>query len=158
MTEPQTCAMLCSMLCYALCWQNTYFEKMFCSQCGKLLSKIDGFCGSCGATSQSCRESLPLKYFTAERDAITEYFTAGYSLSSIESFLTIYHNINISKRTLKRRLKKYGLRRRLAPDNNSVVTAGPRRFTFWRFTFHHITFDHITFHSFNLLAFHLPFD
>ena len=96
---------------------------MFCSQCGKLLSKIDGFCGSCGATTQSCRESLPLKHFTSERDAITEYFTAGYSLSSIESFLKIYHNINISKRTLKRRLKKYGLRRRLAPDNNSVVTA-----------------------------------
>ena len=81
------------------------------------------FCGSCGATSQSCRESLPLKHFTAEREAITEYFTAGYSLSSIESFLKIYHNINISKRTLKRRLKKYGLRRRLSPDNNSVVTA-----------------------------------
>ena len=47
-----------------------------------------------------------------EKDIIWSYFQAGYRYEVIVKFLCLYHNINISRRTLERRLSYYGFRRR----------------------------------------------
>ena len=49
-------------------------------------------------------------------EIITFYFVAGYKYSMISKFLDEFHAVNISKRTLMRRLQALGLRRR----NNTV--------------------------------------
>ena len=59
-----------------------------------------------------------------EERLITEYFNHGYSYLEILAFLLLYHSIVISYRTLKRRLQKLGLRRRIPPgsrDSGNVV-------------------------------------
>ena len=52
-----------------------------------------------------------------ERSIIENYFFDGFQYRSILRFLSEYHNIDISYRTLKRRLRQYGLaRRRRSPS------------------------------------------
>ena len=46
-----------------------------------------------------------------EREIITHYFNLGYSNEVILQFLSTYHNIEISLRTLKRRLYDFHLKR-----------------------------------------------
>ena len=46
-----------------------------------------------------------------EREIITDYFNLGYSNEVILQFLSTYHNIEISLRTLKRRLYDFHLKR-----------------------------------------------
>ena len=58
-----------------------------------------------------------------EETLITEYFNQGYSHLEILGFLLL-HIIVISHRTLKRRLQKLGLRRRIpqsSRDSQNVV-------------------------------------
>ena len=47
----------------------------------------------------------------AEREIITHYFHLGYPNEIIRQFLLNYHDIVMSLRTLKRRLRDFGLRR-----------------------------------------------
>ena len=47
----------------------------------------------------------------AEREIITHYFHLGYPNEIIWQFLLNYHDIVMSLRTLKRRLRDFGLRR-----------------------------------------------
>ena len=47
----------------------------------------------------------------AEREIITHYFHLGYPNEIIREFLSNYHDITMSLRTLKRRLRDFGLRR-----------------------------------------------
>ena len=59
-----------------------------------------------------------------EETLITEYFNQGYSHLEILGFLLLHHSIVISHRTLKRRLQKLGLRRRIpqsSRDSQNVV-------------------------------------
>ena len=49
--------------------------------------------------------------YSLEREIIQNYFYSGYSYEIITELLKQLHNINMSVRTLKRRLKDYGLRR-----------------------------------------------
>ena len=73
------------------------------------------FCSTCGhKTKSELTESVPLQLQDSiyEKDIIWNYFQAGYHYEVIVMFLRLYHNINISKRTLKRRLNYYGFRRR----------------------------------------------
>lgn len=44
-----------------------------------------------------------------ERSAITYYYNQGFSYKTIIRFLAAYHGIDISLRTLKRRLQDYNL-------------------------------------------------
>ena len=44
------------------------------------------------------------------------YFYDGFRYPSIVRFLCEYHHIQISERTLRRRLLDYGLRRRMQPS------------------------------------------
>ena len=47
-----------------------------------------------------------------ERSIITYYFTRGFKYDSIVEFLEKYHNIKMSVRTLKTRLRQYDLKRK----------------------------------------------
>ena len=47
-------------------------------------------------------------------EGLIDYFNREYSHEEILSLLLRLHNVKISKRTLKIRLKSYGLRRRRA--------------------------------------------
>jgi len=70
---------------------------MFC------LTKILGkYCAKCGAKVPESEEQW----------IITDYFRKGFPYKDILSFLAHSHGINISLRTLKTRLKEYGLSRR----------------------------------------------
>lgn len=55
--------------------------------------------------------------FRDERETIEAYFSHGHVYSVIILFLSLYHGINMSLRTLKRRLGQFGLsrRRRMTP-------------------------------------------
>ena len=55
----------------------------------------------------------------AEREIITHYFHLGYSKEVIREFLSNYHDIEMSSRTLKRRLRDFGLKRN-AIDNQNI--------------------------------------
>lgn len=73
-------------------------------------------------------ESIP----SDEASLIQYYFNRGYSHKEILSLLLRLHNVQISKRTLKRRLKSQGLRRRNAVydadavrENIRVILDGP---------------------------------
>ena len=53
---------------------------------------------------------------------ITYYFYRGYQYRDILDFLATYHNIEMSERTLHRRLRTYGLSRRNPEyDVNTIV-------------------------------------
>ena len=59
-----------------------------------------------------------------EGSLITEYFNQGYIYLEILAFLLLHHSIAISHRTLKRRLQKLGLKRRIlqrSRDSENVV-------------------------------------
>jgi len=51
-----------------------------------------------------------------QRRILEEYFYDGFQHTSIIRFLREYHSVDISLRTLYRRLADYGLRRRMQPS------------------------------------------
>ncbi len=55
------------------------------------------------------------------KDTVCVYFKYGFQYKVILLFLSLYHGINISLRTLKRRLRDYGLERRNRAPNMSAV-------------------------------------
>ena len=70
-----------------------------------------------------------------EESLITEYFNHSYSYLEILSFLLLHHSIVISYRTLKKRLQKLGLRRRIPPssrDSGNVVRNEVLAQLFWK--------------------------
>ena len=57
-----------------------------------------------------------------EEILIKYYFYRGYQYQDILDFLATYHNIEISERTLHRRLRMYGLSRRNSEyDINAII-------------------------------------
>lgn len=56
----------------------------------------------------------------SEKAIITNYFNNGFTYGEILNFLSEYHNINMSERTLRNRLKSWGLRRRNLEMNNAL--------------------------------------
>ncbi|CAB4014554.1 Hypothetical predicted protein [Paramuricea clavata] len=62
------------------------------------------------------REGLPNS--GSEREIIEYYFHKGFEYKNIVLFLQRYHGIRLSERTLKRRLKDFGLKRRKLVDEN----------------------------------------
>ena len=61
----------------------------------------NNFCLNCGSKQPS-----------NEKSCIIYYFHQGFSYFTIVNFLAAYHNLKISLRTLKKRLRKLGLTRR----------------------------------------------
>ena len=69
------------------------------------------FCSTCGHKTRSeLTDSVPLQLQGSirEKDIIWNYFQGGYHYEVIVVFFCLYHNINISKRTLERRLNYDG--------------------------------------------------
>ena len=62
------------------------------------------------------REGLPIS--GTEREIIKYYFHRGFQCKHIVFFLEKYHDIRLPKRTLKRKLKDFVLKRREAVDEN----------------------------------------
>ena len=93
----------------------SYCEVMFYTKCDSQIGNECNFCSTCGHKTRSeltNSVSLQLQDSICEKDIIWNYFQAGYHYEIIVMFLRLYHNINISKRTLKRRLSYYGFQRR----------------------------------------------
>ena len=92
----------------------SYCKVMFYAKCGSQIGN-EYFCSTCGHKTRSVlNDSVPLQLQDSicEKDIIWNYFQAGYHYEVIVLFLRLYHNINISKRMLERRLSCYGFRRR----------------------------------------------
>ena len=88
---------------------------MFCSNCGAQVGNDCYFCSICGQKKKSeLIDSVPIQLQNSgcEKEIIYNYFKAGYHYEAIVMFLRLYHDINISIRTLKRRLQQYGFQRR----------------------------------------------
>ena len=70
------------------------------------------FYSTCRHKTRTDSVPLQLQDSICEKDIIWNYFQAGYHYEVIVMFLRLYHNINISKRTLERKLSYYGFQRR----------------------------------------------
>ena len=96
------------------------------------------------------REGLPNS--TTEREIIEHYFHRGYEYKSIVLLLAKYHDLRLSERTLKRKLKDFGLKRREHVDENleirvrNIITeelsAGPDRLNGYRSMWHILRLRH----------------
>ena len=90
---------------------------MFCSSCGAACAFGANFCHLCGwriaVQDEDVMDNLENK--------IKHYFQRGYPYKVIVSLLTKQHGIAINVRTLKRKLKEYGLRRRGVNYNEEMV-------------------------------------
>ena len=82
---------------------------MYCFGCGRLFQQDDAFCGSCGAKKR-CKNTLPTN--ATEKDIIEYYHSKGYQYQAIVFYMDRFHGISMSIRTLKRRLKESGLRKK----------------------------------------------
>ena len=70
------------------------------------------FCNFCGCkVCNNYNEHPPST--DDEKEMISYYFKKGYKYTAIVLFLRLHHNIEISIRTLKRRLQTYGLQRKI---------------------------------------------
>ena len=92
---------------------------MFCYNCGKAFSNTGCFCSNCGTKKRSDQSTFPS--FADEKEAITHYFRRGYKYETIILFLSEYHGISLSLRTLKRRLKEYKLDKRSHSTSEDTV-------------------------------------
>ena len=87
---------------------------MFCENCGNNLSdNVAFFCEQCGRAIRQEHLTQQDVIGESEEIVITEYFKDGYPYDTILKMLKECHNINISLRTLKRRLKHYGLNKNI---------------------------------------------
>ena len=80
---------------------------MFCFRCGRDLTNSIFFCNHCGIKIREVDENADKDEYTL----IKEYFMHGFNYLTIVNFLLKHHGIEISVRTLKRRLKEQGLKR-----------------------------------------------
>ena len=70
----------------------------------------------------SCMENGKTIENKQSRDKlIVNYFNQGFTNAEILSFLKIQHEVKISNSTLKRSLKKLGLRRKLIGENEDEI-------------------------------------
>ena len=68
---------------------------------------------SCSSEDSMSRiHSDLLQPSASQREIIEFYFHKGYMYKDIVNLLEKYHDVSINIRTLKRRLKDYGLKRR----------------------------------------------
>ena len=88
---------------------------MFCERCGHRHGNDGNFCENCGSKRE---ERIPIDENKTEESIIKRYFRDGYSYKTILLFLKEHHSINFSLRTLKRRLRYYGMNKR---QNTSIT-------------------------------------
>ena len=96
---------------------------MFCDNCGYHLGEIIGlFCEECGTSlfPRNLTETELLSQNNNEQEIIEKYFNDGYDYNMINTILAKRHRINMSLRTLKRRLQVYGLKRNQNVSNEAL--------------------------------------
>ena len=84
---------------------------MFCHNCGKEFASNEQFYRQC-ATLKRPKQKNVLYSSSEERSAIEHYFERGFRYDTIVQFLEKYHDISMNLKTLKRRLREYGLKER----------------------------------------------
>ncbi|XP_078495651.1 uncharacterized protein LOC144751196 [Ciona intestinalis] len=84
-------------------------DDFVCTTCACQIRLAYKFCPHCGSAVNS--EELLIK----------RYFLREFKYCTINEFMSKYHGIYLSKRTLRRRIKSYGLRRRSAPVDETVI-------------------------------------
>ena len=95
-------------------------KARFCFRCGREFYRMESFCPSCGSGRRSILVSNPHDHKDAE-ELIKYYFNNGTQYKMIVLLLKEYHNIPVSIRTLKRWLKRLGLKRRGNPRPGIAV-------------------------------------
>ena len=101
---------------------------VFCTHCGVLLTEVHRFCTQCGTKNRSHGNSdyergTGIPEFDNTDDAIKYYFKQNFTNQAIRCFMEKYPSMNISLRTLKRKLKDLGLKK----CNNNVADAVVRQ-------------------------------
>ena len=92
---------------------------MYCHRCGKEQIRQACFCTACGTRLRNtCLDFKPLPLNTNETSAICHYFESRFTYDSIVLMLDKYHGIKLSLRTLKRRLRAYGLNKKSNSNEN----------------------------------------
>ena len=86
---------------------------MFCESCHREIECRLSFCPFCGCANNIHPTSDPGNL--SEEQAIQYYFNCGFEYNVILQFLSKYHGVTLSLRTLSHRLKENGLTRRHAP-------------------------------------------
>lgn len=87
-----------------------------CNHCGVLLKFSYQYCPQCGACAT---EDVDDEF--DERAIITQYFQRGFEYDRIVELLEREHDILMSTRTLKNRLKEYNLKRRGVVYDEGIV-------------------------------------
>ena len=95
---------------------------MFCYNCGTNLNVDHRFCAKCGCRKRLTKDRDSLKYSLNEKDILAYYFYAGYTYEAITKFLSNYHDVSMSIRTLKRRFSEYGLKKKDRTLSNDVIS------------------------------------
>ena len=80
------------------------------------------FCAKCGCRKRITKDRDCLKYSSNEKDILTYYFYASYTYEAITKFLSNYHDVSVSIRTLKRRFSEYGLKIKDRTLSNDVIS------------------------------------
>ena len=83
---------------------------MFCKNCGIELNQEDLSCSSCRSKIVITFKRQP-PGANHEKELISYYFRKGYEYKTIALFLKLQDNIEMSIRTLKRRLQSFSLQR-----------------------------------------------
>ena len=83
---------------------------MFCDNCGSYLGEIIGLLGA-SLFPRNLTETELLNQNNNEWEIIEKYFNDAYDYNMINAILAKHHKINMSLRTLKRRLEAYDLQR-----------------------------------------------
>jgi hypothetical protein len=84
-------------------------DAIRCLECQCIIEDSFVHCGKCGVKLDQ------------ERTFITHYFGKGFEYEKIVAFLAKFHHIVISLRTLKSRLKSYGLSRKFCHVDEQLV-------------------------------------
>ena len=96
---------------------------MFCGNCGCHLGEVIGlFCEDCGASlfPRNLTETELLNQNNNEQEIIEKYFNDVYDCNMINTILEKRHRINMSLRSLKRRLQVYGLKKNQNVSNEAL--------------------------------------
>ena len=95
---------------------------MLCSTCNRESDETFNFCPYCGQNIRPRTGLAPqIPRDLTEEQAIRYYFRRGFQYNDILWFLSKFHEVIISYRTLLNRLHNYGLRRRLRDVNEEEV-------------------------------------
>ena len=93
---------------------------MFCISCGVVCVEEANFCHECGSRINDVVNDFQDNRHNID-NTIEEYFYRGYKYLDIVSLLAKHHGVQIHLRTLKRKLKELGLKRRETDFNKEIV-------------------------------------